>query len=227
MSEDSSGGTVVGMSDAAPPAPSRADWRRPVRWFGIACLMGAAFFAGYVVWLLWGTGLQTARAQNTLRATIDRQLLDPLPISQAPPPGARLIPGSAYGVIEIPSIGVDMVVVEGTAYEDLKKGPGHYPDTANPWDGTGRVGIAGHRTTYLAPFFNLDEVRVGNRITLLTKYGTFVYRVTRNFVMPEQTAGVVLTQTVDPTLVLTTCNPKYGSSQRLIVTADLVKAPGG
>jgi LPXTG-site transpeptidase (sortase) family protein len=221
------GGTVGGMSDAALPAPARHDWRRPVRWFGMACLMGAAFFAGYVVWLLWGTGLQTAKAQSTLRTTIDRQLGHPLPLSEAPPPGTRLIPGSAYGVIEIPSIGVDMVVVEGTDYADLKKGPGHYPDTANPWDGTGRVGIAGHRTTYLAPFFNLDKVQVGQTIKLLTRYGTFVYRVTRNFVMPEQTAGVVLEQTVQPTLVLTTCNPKYASSQRLIVTADLVSGPSG
>jgi sortase A len=214
------------VSDVAAPSPRRVDWRTPVRWFGRACLLGAAFFAGYVAWLLWGTGLQTARAQDHLRGTIERQVDHPKPLSEAPPPGARLIPGSAYGVIQIPRIGLDMVVVEGTAYEDLKQGPGHYPDTANPWDGTGRVGIAGHRTTYLAPFFHLDEVQPGDRITLLTKYGRFDYEVTRNFVLPEATAGVVLQQTKQPTLVLTTCNPKYASSQRLIVTADLVDSPG-
>ena len=59
----------------------------------------------------------------------------------------------------IPSIDLDVVVVQGTDYESLKKGPGHYLDTADPWEDTGRVGIAGHRTTYLAPFFDLDRCR--------------------------------------------------------------------
>jgi sortase A len=129
-------------------------------------------------------------------------------------------------VILIPSINLDMVVVQGTDYESLKKGPGHYLDTADPWDGTGRVGIAGHRTTYLHPFFDLDQVPDGATISLLTQYGRYDYVVTANFVLPEETAGKVLAQTSDPTLVLTTCNPKYASSQRLIVTADLVSAPG-
>ena len=125
----------------------------------------------------------------------------------------------------IPSIDLDMVVVQGTDYSSLKEGPGHYIDTADPWDGTGRVGIAGHRTTYLHPFFNLDRVQLGDTIKLITRYGTYTYEVSANFVKPEATAGVVLEQTKDPTLVLTTCNPKYASSQRLIVTAKLVKAP--
>src|SRR5207244_13549004 len=66
--------------------------------------------------------------------------------------------------------------------------PGHYVDTADPWDGTGRVGIAGHRTTYLHPFFNLDQVQPGDTIQLLTGFGTYTYAVTRNFVLPEATA---------------------------------------
>jgi sortase A len=118
-----------------------------------------------------------------------------------------------------------MVVVQGTDYASLKEGPGHYLDTADPWDGSGRVGIAGHRTTYLHPFFDLDQIQPGDTIRLLTAYGTYAYSVTRNYVLPEATAGVVLRQTEEPTLVLTTCNPKYGSSQRLIVEADLTGAP--
>ena len=70
-------------------------------------------------------------------------------------------------------------MVQGTDEESLKKGPGHYPETADPWDPTGRVGIAGHRTTYLAPFYHLDSMQVGDPITLRTEYGTFDYRVTR------------------------------------------------
>jgi LPXTG-site transpeptidase (sortase) family protein len=220
-------GTVERMSTAAEalPAHRRFDWRTPVRWFGLLCLMGAAFFAGYVVWLLYGTGLETKRAQADLRSGIEQQLEHPQPASQAPGPGRRVIPGSAYAVIQIPSIGIDFVVVQGTDYTSLKKGPGHYIDTADPRDDTGRVGIAGHRTTYLHPFFNLDRVQTGDTIRLLTPYGGDVYSVTRVFVVPEEGSGVVLEQTSDPTLVLTTCNPKYASSQRLIVEADRVGGP--
>jgi LPXTG-site transpeptidase (sortase) family protein len=217
-------GTVERMSVAAEavPASRRFDWRTPVRWFGLLCLMGAAFFAGYVVWLLYGTGLETTRAQHTLRPTIEQQIAHPKP---PPGPDARVIPGSAYAIIQIRSIDLDMVVVQGTDYTSLKKGPGHYVDTADPWDDTGRVGIAGHRTTYLHPFFNLDRVQPGDTIRLLTPYGRYAYTVTRVFVVPEEGSGVVLEQTTDPTLVLTTCNPKYASSQRLIVEADRVEAP--
>jgi len=219
-------GTVHAVSALVTDVPARRlDWRTPVRWFGLLCLMGAAFFAGYVAWLLWGTGLQTQRAQDALRPAIEGQIANPRPPSEGPKPGSPVIPGSAYGVIRIPRIGLDMVVVQGTDYTSLKSGPGHYVDTADPWDGTGRVGIAGHRTTYLHPFFNLDQVRPGDTIQLLTGFGTYTYAVTRNFVLPEATAGVVLQQTTRPTLVLTTCNPKYASSQRLIVEADLTSSP--
>ena len=212
-------------ADAGTP-PGGDGWRRTVRWFGIVCLLGSAFFAGYVAWLLWGTGIQTAHAQDAFRGGVVRQWEQhPRPVSEAPAPGRRRVPGDAYAVIRIPSAGIDYVVVEGTGYEDLKMGPGHYIDTADPWDGSGRVGIAGHRTTYLAPFFNLDLVRVGDAISLLTPFGTYRYEVTANIVLPEETAGKVLAQTIAPTLVLTTCNPKYGSSQRLVVEADLVGTP--
>jgi sortase A len=189
--------------------------------------MGASFFTGYVVWLLWGTGLATERAQQQLRAGVEGSFDHPTPIAQAPPPHApsRIPLGDAYAEIQIPSIDVDMIVVQGTDYDSLKQGPGHYLDTADPWDLSGRVGIAGHRTTYLHPFFNLDRVQPGDAITLRTAYGGFDYTVTRNFVLPEETAGVVLDQTKKPTLVLTTCNPKYASSQRLIVEADLTGSP--
>jgi sortase A len=220
-------GTVHAVSAVVSEVPERRrlDWRTPVRWFGLLCLMGAAFFAGYAAWLLWGTGLQTQRAQDALRPGIEGQIADPRPPSEAPGPGSPVIPGSAYAVIRIPRIALDMVVVQGTDYTSLKSGPGHYVDTADPWDGTGRVGIAGHRTTYLHPFFNLNQVRPGDTIQLLTGFGTYTYTVTRNVVLPEATAGVALEQTSRPTLVLTTCNPKYASSQRLIVEADLTRSP--
>jgi LPXTG-site transpeptidase (sortase) family protein len=192
----------------------RSTARTAFRAAGFGCLMVAAGLAGYVAWLLWGTGIQTARAQDQLR----EEFLSPSPTVQDL---ERELP-DAYGVIQIPAIEIDFVVVEGTSYVDLKSGPGHYPTSADPWDGTGRVGIAGHRTTYLHPFHDLDRVRVGDSITLLTKRGTFVYEVDRNFVLPEAGSGVVLEQTKRATLVLTTCHPKYSSRERLIVTATLV-----
>jgi sortase A len=206
--------------------PGRAfDWRTGVRGFGYLCLMGAAFFGGYVAWLLWGTGLETKAAQDDLRAEITRTFGDGSTADHPPPPGSREVPGSAYAIIRIPSIDIEYVVVEGTDYTSLKKGPGHYPDTADPWDGTGRVGIAGHRTTYLSPFFDLDRVERGDDIHLLTKYGRFRYTVTSVFVIPSAGSGVVLEQTERPTLVLTTCHPRFSSAERLIVEADLVEGP--
>src|SRR5437879_1267440 len=98
-------GTVLAVSALVTdvPARHRLDWRTPVRWFGLLCLMGAAFFAGYVAWLLWGTGLQTQRAQDALRPAIEGQIANPRPPSEGPRPGSPVIPGSAYGVIMIRS----------------------------------------------------------------------------------------------------------------------------
>jgi LPXTG-site transpeptidase (sortase) family protein len=204
------------------PRPRRPLPALILKWFGIGCLMIAAGLGGYIGWLLWGTGLTTSAYQHAEKPAFVK-VINSKPISQAPAPGtAAPLRGSAYAELIIPRIDLDLIVVEGTDTESLKKGPGHYPDTANPWDPTGRVGIAGHRTTYLAPFYDLDSLQVLDRITLRTEYGTFEYRVTDVSVIAEAGSGVVLTQTPNPTLVLTTCNPLYSSSQRLIVTADRV-----
>ncbi len=204
------------IASPAQPRARRDGWRLAAHWTGIGCLLLATGFAGYVVWLLWGTGLTTQHAQSQLRQGWQRT------VNSKPPASAPAIValGSRYAEIQIPAIHIDMMVVQGTAYPDLKLGPGHYPDTANPWNATGRVGIAGHRTTYLHPFFNLDKVRKGDLITLRTQYGTFIYLVNKApFVVPATGSGVVLAQTKQPSLVLTTCNPRYESYQRLIVTA--------
>jgi sortase A len=192
-----------------------------LKWFGIACLMVAAVLGGYIGWLLWGTGLTTRAAQNELRHDFT-SVIDTKDPTQAPPAGVEPLRASAYAELLIPRIDLDLIVVQGTDEESLKKGPGHYPDTADPWDPTGRVGIAGHRTTYLAPFYSLDALQANDTITLRTEYGTFDYLVTRVYIVPEPGSGIVLTQTREPTLVLTTCNPRYSSRERLIVIADRV-----
>jgi LPXTG-site transpeptidase (sortase) family protein len=194
-------------------------WRPLVRWFGIACLVVASGIGGYMGWLLWGTGLETKAAQKTLREdfvpTIGTRSSDQ-------PPTDVPLPGDAYAEIVIERISLDMIVIEGTDPIDLKSGPGHYSDTADPWQEHGRVGIAGHRTTYLSPFWDLQRLQAGDPITLRTVYGDFEYRVDQVFVMPASGSGVVLDQTIRPTLVLTTCHPRFSDSQRLIVTADRV-----
>lgn len=119
-----------------------------------------------------------------------------------------------------------MLVVEGIDTESLKRGPGHYADTACPWQDGGRVGIAGHRTTYAQPFYEVDRMREGDPIILATEYGTFRYVVTRTVITDPSgilaSGRPVLEQTERPTLVLTTCNPKYSAAERLVVVADRV-----
>ncbi|MFN2590041.1 MAG: sortase [Actinomycetota bacterium] len=173
-------------------------------------MAAAVGFGGYMAWLLWGTGLSTARAQADLRERFSRPLGD-----------AGFDIGDGIAIIQIPKIDLDMVVVEGVQPAVLTKGPGHYPETAYPWDKSGRVGIAGHRTTYLHPFWSLDKLGKDDRIRLITRKGTFVYEVTRVFTI-QPTEGWVLEQTKKPTLVLTTCHPRFSAALRLIVFADRV-----
>ncbi|HXY28128.1 MAG TPA: class E sortase, partial [Acidimicrobiales bacterium] len=124
------------------------------------------------------------------------------------------------GEIRIPAIGLDQVVVEGTATADLRKGPGHYLGTPLPGQG-GNAAIAGHRTTYGHPFYSLDALQVGDPIVLTTLQGVFVYDVTGSRVVsPSDTA--VLDHASADLLTLTTCNPRYSAATRLVVQAALV-----
>jgi sortase A len=127
--------------------------------------------------------------------------------------------GDAIGRIAIPRIGVSSEVVQGTDGGSLEKGPGHYPGTALP--GLGQtVAIAGHRTTYLAPFRHIDALGPGNRIVLSMPYGRFTYVVQyRRIVAP---AALWVTRNVGyDRLVLSACNPLYSATQRIIVFARL------
>jgi sortase A len=171
----------------------------------------------YVAWLLWGTGIYTSRAQGELRDEISVKIQDAR--SGELSARSRFLPGEALALLRIPKIDMDVVVIEGTDIRDLKKGPGHYQDTAYPWEAEGKVAIAGHRTTYGAPFWSLDKLRRGDRISLATEFGTYEYRVSRTReVVPTETT--ILQQTKKPTLVLTTCTPRFSAARRLIVFAD-------
>ena len=128
--------------------------------------------------------------------------------------------GQGIGRILIPAIGVDDVIVQGTDTASLQKGPGHYPETAFP--GQGRtVAIAGHRTTYLAPFRQLNEVAAGDDIELEMPYGEFTYRVQGQRIV-DPTQGKIIRDLGYERLVLTACHPLYSAAQRIAVFARLV-----
>jgi len=191
----------------------------------------------FIPFLLWGTGLMTARSQAALRAQFvtdqhrtgaasAKHLSAPKqnPVTPAPLQVAPVIAdpavGSPVGTIYIPKVSLSMVVVEGTDEPQLQLGPGHYPSTPLPGE-AGNAAIAGHRTTYLAPFYNLDALVPGDTILVTTVQGTFLYQMTGNQVVdPSDVAVVAPTST--PQLTLTTCNPRYSASQRLVVHAALV-----
>jgi sortase A len=190
----------------------------------------------FIPYLLWGTGLITARNQSALTAQFEaaqkkagshpaRTIADPLhDTTPAAPAVAPTVPdppiGSPVGTILIPKINLAMTVVEGTDETRLAMGPGHYPTTPMPGE-AGNAAIAGHRTTYLHPFYSLDALVPGDVIYITTLQGTFLYRVLGSqVVLPTDVAVVDPTPT--PQLTLTTCNPRYSASQRLVVHALLV-----
>ncbi|HTX31921.1 MAG TPA: class E sortase [Solirubrobacteraceae bacterium] len=131
--------------------------------------------------------------------------------------------GEAVGRLSIPSIGVSFLVVQGTDSTSLEKGPGHYPSTALP--GLDRtVAIAGHRTTFLAPFRHLDALRAGEKIVLGMPYGRFVYTVQYHRVV-SPTAWWITRNAGYDRLVLSACDPLFSASHRLVVFARLTRLP--
>lgn len=189
----------------------------------------------FVAYQLWGTGLQQARAQDALADEFEAAL-ESVPATtettdEPARPGATTIPplppipegGAAVAQLEIPEIGVREYVVEGVGVSDLKRGPGHYPGTPMPGQ-AGNAAIAGHRTTYGAPFYDLNEVEEGDEIIVRTLQGQFTYVVDgKQVVQPNQTE--VLDPSIEPRLTLTTCEPRFSARRRLIVTAVLQHEP--
>ena len=133
----------------------------------------------------------------------------------------RPLEGDAIGRISIPAIGVSEFLVEGTDTGNLRKGPGHYPSTPLPGE-RGTAAIAGHRTTYGAPFRRLDDVRAGQRVAVDLPYGRFVYRVERTRIVDDQDVSVLRRVGYDR-LVLTACHPLYSAAQRVVAFARLLR----
>ena len=274
-----------------PPQPK--DWRYFVGTFGKVLIATGILMFGFVAYQLWGTGIETARAQNRLENAFEEAIAastdetpattiddgdedggpdaddggadgadpdvdgaadgadadgadatdtdDPLPALPDPVP-SEVVPGGVdlsdvavdqeipaidqgdvIARLEIPRIDQDLYVVAGVTLDDLKDGPGHYPDTPLPGQ-LGNAAIAGHRTTYGAPFFDVDQLVTGDDLIVTTiTGGRFVYRVTGVEGGAASDYWVVTTR--DPNvaeLTLTSCHPKYTARDRIVVHSVLV-----
>ena len=224
---------------------------------GRSCITAGVLILLFVVYQLWGTGIREAQAQNRLEdqfnqkvaeargdgATVgstttstssDAASSDTLPITTAPSEPAPP-EGEVLGKIEIPKIGLSAFVIEGVSDSDLHNGPGHYPATPLPGQ-QGNASIAGHRTTYGAPFASIDELVPGDTIKVTTLQGTFAYAVTpqddgSGHIIVSPNAVEVLSDAPTPALAgkniltLTACHPKFSASKRIIVFAELQGEP--
>lgn len=209
---------------------------------GRVCITAGVLILLFVAYQLWGTGIREAQAQNDLQSEFERvvgQAEDAPDVATVPgntpgtasttstaPPPPPPTEGGAMAQIRIPDIGVDKIVVEGVQVSDLKRGPGHYPDSPLPGQ-PGNAAIAGHRTTYGAPFNRIDELENGDEILVTTAQGAFRYVVREQLIVrPDQVE--VLGDFGDDRLTLTACHPKYSARQRIVVVATLdgTAAPG-
>jgi sortase A len=128
--------------------------------------------------------------------------------------------GDAIGRIEMPSIGRKYAVVQGTDLISLRNGPGHYPKTPLPGEG-GTIGIAGHRTTYGAPFRTINDLKPGDQIVMDMPYGRLVYKFEKQQIVPPDALWITDRVPGKERLVLSACHPLYSASHRIVVFARL------
>ncbi len=223
---------------AAPPPPP-ADppsfaqrMRRPVGIFlAVVGLLALAEFGLTVAWREPVSALQAMGRQSDLDKRLERLERETARAERKDASNGKRRPlaalaagfrarakeGSPVGRLWIPDIDVSQVVVAGTNPSGLEKGPGYYSTSPYPGE-RGTVAVAGHRTTFTAPFRHLDDVKPGDNIRLHTPYGRFVYRVTKREVVDPAEAKV-LQNAGYRRLVLTTCHPLFSQAQRLVVVA--------
>jgi sortase A len=203
--------------------------RRLLRGTGWTFIGMGSFVLYFLVYQLVGTNAVTSRGQSELRSELQREWSAAPPAPKSDPEKVtprRPARGKPLAVLDIPKIELNnKVLVEGVGREELRKGPGHVPSTVLPGqDGT--FGVSGHRTTYGAPFYRLNELTKGDTITVVTREAIYTYTVTRTAIV-RPTDVQVLDNVKGPdgkpkaTITLTTCHPRYSARQRLIVFGDL------
>jgi sortase A len=219
--------------------------RRKIRIAGFVMVWTGVLTLGIVAYQLVVTDLMNQRVQEEARDVLvtdfaDRRDALETPVTVTIPPETTgttaptrepidfhpeesVAEGDPLGVIRIPSIDVDWVLFGGVLPETLNQGPGHMPWTPLPGQ-PGNAVISGHRTTYGAPFLDLDLLEPGDVIEVETAIGVHTYTVRETIIVSPTDVWVT-----DPKpgawLTLTTCNPKYSAAQRMIVQAELTDGP--
>lgn len=224
--------------------------RRWVQILGWTLVWSGLFGIGLIGWQVFGTDVVNGRVQAAagiqLEQNFKRTRTDPPEVEEVPvsavgdvfvpegtpertPDVVEYYPDdqpeedTEFAYLSIPSLDLETVVFEGVTVETLRKGPGHMPWTPLPGQ-PGNAVISGHRTTYGRPFFNLDQLKPGDRIEIETVIGIHLYVVRDSFVV-KPTDIWVTEDREGGWLTLTTCNPKFSARERLIITAELVEGP--
>jgi sortase A len=184
----------------------------------VMMVSGTLLIADAGITLAWQEPISAFMAEQE-QGSLEKKLKKPAVVKRVLE--KQPLEGDAIGKIELPEIGKSYFVVEGTDTGHLRKGPGHYPETPLPGE-RGTVGIAGHRTTYGAPFRNIDDLERGDEVMVEMPYGTFVYRVQRVRIVPADALWV--TKRVGyQRLILSACHPLYSARQRIVVFAKLAR----
>lgn len=183
---------------------------------GLLLVVAGLVVVSSVVWELWGTDVVSNAENDRQISQVEQQWSQ-----NSPDPQTKLTKNKTV-LIKIPRFGSDYkwVVREGTETDILKRGPGHYINSGALGE-PGNYAIAGHRTTYGAPFNKLDRLKKGDEIQLETWDSIYIYTVTGKSVVDPKD-GFVLDETDDPTITLTTCHPEFSSRERLIIKGELV-----
>jgi sortase A len=190
----------------------------------------------FAVYTLFWTGVETANDQNALEEEFEAlssgDVTGPTPSTPDEPAQAVRdpLPGDAYARMRIPRLGDEWswIIVEGVDLGSLTRGPGHYPDSVDPGE-VGNFAVAGHRATYGEPFAYLDTVQVGDDVFVERGGREYRYVITESFITMPSNTGVLLPVPGKPgveaeqaVITLTTCHPRWGSTERLILHGELV-----
>jgi sortase A len=182
----------------------------------VMMVSGALLIADAGITLLWQEPVSALVAEREQAALKDALFDPPERVLRREP-----LKGDAIARMEIPAIGVSDYIVEGTDTGDLRKGPGHYPETPLPGE-PGTSAIAGHRTTYGAPFRDIDDLKPRQVIRVDMPDGTFVYRVEEVRIVDDSDLSV-LEPVGHRRLMLSACHPLYSAAERVIVLARQVR----
>jgi sortase A len=231
---------AIGLEGTAGHVAGRGVLRRLVRILGtVALVLGALGVVWVVVVWRWQdpfTALYTAHEQHKLSSRYEKRLSSyRLPLRPGGSIAAErraialdarryrlsLSPGDPVGRLRVQRLGLNKIVVNGTDESDLEKGPGRYLGSFVPGEGQ-LVYVAGHRTTYAAPFAHIERLRPGDRITFEVPYGTFVYEVRRHVIVKSDDLAVLRSHGRE-VLALQACHPRFFATHRYIAYAAPVR----